>query len=193
MDKGGERENFRKLTYGHYERLYKFAFLRLRNREDALDAVQETYLRAYRSISTLLCDEKVGQWLTRILLNVLRDYCRSRKGEPSTLPLPDEYELADLREMPHQLDRDELSTPLMEALTRLPDGFVSAILLREIGDYSYKEIAKLLDIPIGTVMSRIARARRILRDDLSRSRAARYSKAQVRGDTAISQERESNE
>lgn len=166
MTRNTDHDRFRKLTYGHYDRLYRLAYSRLHSREDALDVVQEAYIKAYKAIASLESEEKIAQWLSKILLNVLRDFCRGRKREVPSTPWTEDIEAIDPAQMPDQLDRNELSHSMKQALANLPDGFVMAILLREVAEFSYQDIAKILDIPLGTVMSRISRSRKLLREHL---------------------------
>jgi RNA polymerase sigma-70 factor (ECF subfamily) len=165
---------FRDAALPHLDTVYMFARYLLRDPADADDAVQECYLRALRHFDTLRSQD-VKPWLLAILRNVCRvEYGRQSRvllydvnGEPdqleSAIPLwreaPDTPETQVLR----KLD-DETIRGLVAAL---PDVFREVIVLREIDDLSYREIAAIVDAPVGTVMSRLARARAMLRGKLS--------------------------
>jgi RNA polymerase sigma-70 factor (ECF subfamily) len=112
--------------------------------------------------------------MTRILLNVINDNLKKRLRQPDTLAIDDENdELGSLKEPSpgpeEQLSRDEISTDLLNALKRLPSSLLNPLLLRELEDLSYAEIAGMLDIPQGTVMSRLFRARKLVKGELTKS------------------------
>ena len=168
------KARFKDLTYGLYPKLFKLATARLGNKEDAEDAVQEAYTRAYKAFDTLKEPRNAGQWLVQILLNVLKDHVRRDSRQPAMIPLDDipEEHAATVQEEAdpeRKVTEFELSPNLLEALQTLPDAFLSPLLLRQIYGASYQEIAAILKIPIGTVMSRLARARTILKNRLTQS------------------------
>jgi RNA polymerase sigma-70 factor (ECF subfamily) len=142
----------------------------MRNVADADDAVQECYLRALRHFDTLQ-NPDIKPWLFAILRNV----CRGQYGERSGVVLYGAAEGSEIPEGTVPLWREAGDSPETEALRKLdvetirrliaalPDSFREAIVLREINDLSYREIAEVIDVPVGTVMSRLARARSMLR------------------------------
>jgi RNA polymerase sigma-70 factor (ECF subfamily) len=150
--------------------MFRLAFARVRNRQDAEDIVQEAYLKAYRSYESFNHRTTVKSWLTQILLNTIRDHFRKTSRTIQTVELIDSLEDSAIQSSipgpEDQLSNAEFDPALKKALESMPDQFVTPLLLREIHDASYDEIAQLLDIPQGTVMSRLFRARSLLRKHL---------------------------
>jgi len=171
-----QRKEFEKLTCPLGPDLFRLAYWRLANQQDSEDAVQEAYLRAFRSFHTFQLGTNVKGWMTRILLNVINDAVKKRVRQSDLLPIEDESdELANLqsqsaitRNPEVQLIEREIRPDLLDALHRLPTSLLHPLLLRELEDMSYTEIASVLDIPTGTVMSRLFRARRVVRDRLTK-------------------------
>src|SRR5271154_350814 len=171
------RKEFEKLTWPLGQDLFRLAYWRLANRQDAEDAVQEAYLRAFRSFHTFQLGTNVKGWMTRILLNVINDAVKKRVRQSDLLPIEDESdELANLqsqsaitRNPEVQLIEREIRPDLLDALHRLPTSLLHPLLLRELEDMSYAEIATILGVPTGTVMSRLFRARRVVRDRLTKN------------------------
>lgn len=134
----------------------------MRNAHDAEDAVQETFLRAYRGFHRYVPGTNLRAWLYTILHRVVADAYRRRARSPRLEELRgDGPALAPVQAQlsaSHDLER---------ALCELPDVFRSAVVLRDIEELSYEEIARALEIPIGTVMSRIHRGRALLRKALA--------------------------
>ena len=158
---------FRDAALPHLDELYSFARYLLRNPDDAEDAVQECYLRALRHFDTFQ-GSAIKPWLMAILRNVCRaEYGRRRTaadgdGEvtDSAIPLWQEPQEPPEAEMLRQRDTESVRA----LLASLPDAFREVLVLREVDDLSYRDIAKVIDAPVGTVMSRLARARTMLRD-----------------------------
>ncbi|MDR3614763.1 MAG: sigma-70 family RNA polymerase sigma factor [Candidatus Obscuribacterales bacterium] len=151
-------------TYG--KELYRFAVLRVSSREEAEDLLQQTFLNAYSSFDKLAAGTNEKAWLYTILTNVIRDHLTKLSRRPVTMSLQDSDavdELGDIKANPEQqlslkMDLEELSV----ALASLPEPFVVPLLMHEVGNMKYDEISKSLDIPVGTVMSRLYRARKAL-------------------------------
>ena len=162
-------------AYSFAPKLYRFAFARLSSREDAEDVLQETYFKALSRMSKFRKGTNMESWLIAILINTIRDHIRkvSQRGtvvsldnletESESMPI----ELIEKENPESVLEAKEISQELTKALKELPEFFLTPLLLRDVQDLSYKEIASCLDIPIGTVMSRLARARDFLRQQLS--------------------------
>ena len=156
--------------------LYGTALRLTGNTADAEDLVQETYLKAFRSADQFQPGTNLKAWLFTILHNTFLNRRRRAVREPLSVE-PEEIERAASSgfggrvETPEQLlMRDTLDADLQAALDALPDGFRRAVWLRDVEEFSYAEIAKMLDIPIGTVMSRISRGRRLLYQRLTGAR-----------------------
>lgn len=171
----GRRARFKDLTYCHYDHMFRFAYSRLGNTEDAEDVVQESYVKAYKSFGTLKDDGNAKSWLLQILINTIRDHVRKSSSDTRVVSLEDlgDSEIgttsstkANKQDPERRLGESEINPVLAQALTELPDIFLSPLLLREIEGASYQEIADQLAIPVGTVMSRLARARALLRKKL---------------------------
>jgi RNA polymerase sigma-70 factor, ECF subfamily len=165
--------------------LYSAALRMTRNAADAEDLVQETYLRAYRGFGSFEQGTNLKAWLYRILTNTFINRYRAAQRRPDETNL-DEVEdfylyrrLGGLEEArASRSAEDELldfftETEVKEALESLPEQFRLAVLLADVEEFSYKEIAEILDIPIGTVMSRLHRGRRALQKLLYEFAASR--------------------
>ena len=145
--------------------LFGAAYRMTGNAHDAEDLVQETFLRAYRAIDRFQPGSNARAWLLTILQRVRTDAFRRRQRRPRTVELADEG--AEIAVPPEQ---DALASgyeDLERALAALPEAFRSAVVLRDLQDLSYAEIATALGIPVGTVMSRIHRGRALLREALA--------------------------
>ncbi|MBU6455838.1 MAG: sigma-70 family RNA polymerase sigma factor [Cyanobacteria bacterium REEB67] len=147
--------------------LFAYAATRMNSSADAEDVVQETFLKAYRGLERFKPGSDAKSWLFQILINTIRDHFRRSVNRTATLAVEDvdetEIEMSALMAGPEEIaEQKELTVMLGEALARLPEQLAAPLMLREIGDRSYKEIAAALEIPIGTVMSRLSRARRVL-------------------------------
>ncbi|HUR17559.1 MAG TPA: sigma-70 family RNA polymerase sigma factor [Acidimicrobiales bacterium] len=162
----------------HMPSLYTAALRMTRNPADAEDLVQETYLKAYRSFATFKQGTNLKAWLYRILTNTFINSYRAKKRRPEQTEVDDVEELFLYRRLggleaaaAGRSAEDEVlesftETEVKEALEALPDQFRMAVLLADVEGFSYKEIAGILDVPIGTVMSRLHRGRRALQKAL---------------------------
>lgn len=152
--------------------LYSAAIRLTRNPTDAEDLVQETYLRAYRGFAGFEEGTNLKAWMYRILTNTFINTYRKKQREPLTVSADEDIEdwylydrlgesgveaSAETEVLDRIPDED-----VQAALEALPEGFRLAVLLADVEGFSYKEIAEILDIPIGTVMSRLHRGRRAL-------------------------------
>jgi len=156
----------------HIDGLYAYAIVLTQNRTDAEDLVQETYLRAIRAMGRLRDDSNVKGWLFTILRNIWLNEVRQRRKGPEILDVEANERTVNLvdegAQNPHDLYVGKLERRhVRAAIQQLPEEAREVILLREFEELSYREIATVLDCPVGTVMSRLARARSKLRDLLS--------------------------
>lgn len=156
----------------HVDGLYGYALVLTQNRTDAEDLVQETYLRAIRAMGRLRDDSNVKGWLFTILRNIWLNEARRRRKAPESVDVEADERISNLvdvsTEGPHEAYVSKLQRRHVRlALQQLPEEAREVILLREWEQLSYQEIATVLDCPVGTVMSRLARARSKLRDLLS--------------------------
>jgi RNA polymerase sigma-70 factor (ECF subfamily) len=167
---GGKTERFKTLALPHLDEVYTLARYLLRNTADAEDAAQECYLRAFRHFDTFR-GGPIKPWLLAILRNVCRaEYARRGALAAVQAESIDEADhaadglWAEAGQSPETETLRRLDSEIMQRLiTQLPDAFREAIVLREINDLSYREIANITGVPVGTVMSRLARARALLR------------------------------
>jgi RNA polymerase sigma-70 factor (ECF subfamily) len=163
----------------YLEPLYATALRLTRNRADAEDLVQDTLVKALRFSDRFERGTNLRAWLSTILHNTWRNRLRDAGREAAAVEvdssrLEEAEATADSHrgETPEQLLlRNTLDADLRTALDELPDIFRQAVWLRDVEEFSYAEIARMLDVPIGTVMSRISRGRRMLLDQLRKTRA----------------------
>jgi RNA polymerase sigma-70 factor (ECF subfamily) len=158
------------LTY--LDGLYRAALRLTRVPADAEDLVQETYLKAFRAATSFEAGTNLRAWLFTILHNTARNRARDRARDRVAIDSDAVDRAADIRvgeaaETPETLLlRATLAPELRAAVDALPDAFRQAVWLRDVEEFSYAEIAGMLEIPVGTVMSRISRGRRMLFDTL---------------------------
>lgn len=158
------------------DQVYRVARRLVGTREEAEDLVQETYARAFRSWRSFTPGTNMRAWLLRILTNLNLDRGRRVQRAPDFQPLEEgDYYLANKLaavEGEQALDQERVVERLSQdgivsALSEVPHDFRDVLVLVDIGDFSYAEAAQILDIPLGTVMSRLHRARRILKRKLA--------------------------
>ena len=165
-----------------FDQLYNFAHWLTRNTEEAEDLVQETYVKALKGFASFQLGTNFRAWMYRILRNT---FLTSRTGLRVTLTVPldpeqHELELAVESQTPETiLMKRSDSRLVMNAIDALPLHYREAILLCEVEEMSYQEIAETLSIPVGTVMSRLSRARRTLRDHVGRNRQGDEAEMEV--------------
>ncbi len=168
---GGDSNAFETLVIENQKRVYNLALKMVKNEEDALDLSQEAFLKAYRSLSQFRGDSTFSVWMYRLTSNVCIDFLRKKKKQ-NVISLvytnkdksDAEMEIADTRFSPeHQLEKSELRRAVAEGLDQLSEEHRQILIMREINGYSYEEIASALFLELGTVKSRIARARLALR------------------------------
>ena len=181
------REQFEQLVEEHLNGLFGTALRLTRNRATAQDLLQETFLRAWRSFHTFRPGTNARAWLYRILMNAYIDQYRKASREPEIVDQDDVDEFYLYSKVQESDEFRRAGNPeeaflqtLMDAdvkaaLEGLPETFRAVVILADIEGFSYKEIAEILGIPIGTVMSRLHRGRRQLQVTLwEYARRARY-------------------
>lgn len=168
----GDNRAFDLLVERHAGRLYRLARRLGLSPEDAADAVQETFLAAYRALPSFDFAYQFSTWVTRILLNrasnIRRALSRARRLFVSReSPIPEEHQCASTGGSPERLaEQRDLEGALRRALSKLPEAQRTVFILFELEGYKTREIAEILDIPEGTVTSRLHHARRLLRGEL---------------------------
>ena len=155
-------ERFEAEALPHLRLLYGIAYRMTHNAHDAEDLVQETYLRAYRAFDGYTPGTNIRAWLSTILHRVRTDALRKTGRSVKTAELLDDGPGVP----PAQDALASGGEEIARALAGLPEVFRSAVVLRDVEDFTYEEIARILEIPIGTVMSRIHRGRALLRSAL---------------------------
>jgi len=171
-----DRVRFEEEALGFADQVYRVARRLVGSREEAEDLVQETYARAFRSWRTYTPGTNMRAWLLRILTNLNLDRGRRIQRSPDMQPLEEgDYYLANrLAEASGEqaLEQDRVVEQLsqdsiVDALSSLPHDFRDVVVLVDIGDFSYADAAQILDVPMGTVMSRLHRGRRLLKQRLA--------------------------
>jgi RNA polymerase sigma-70 factor (ECF subfamily) len=173
-----DQSKFSELAMEHMPSLYTAALRMTRNPADAEDLVQETYLKAYRAFNSFTEGTNLKAWLYRILTNTYINAYRAKKRRPEESDVDDLENFYLYRRLgglegaaAGRSAEDEVldhitETEVKEAIEALPEQFRMAVLLGDVEGFSYKEIAEILDVPIGTVMSRLHRGRRALQKRL---------------------------
>jgi RNA polymerase sigma-70 factor (ECF subfamily) len=163
---------FEELAMPLFDSLYNFARWLVHNADDAEDLVQETYLKALRSFASFQPGTNFRAWIFQILRNTFLSSC-SKLDRRMTVAMDSEEdgpELAVDTETPETILMNRSNSQLVQrAIDDLPVYYREALLLCEVEEMSYQEIAEALSIPIGTVMSRLARARKAVRESLRES------------------------
>jgi RNA polymerase sigma-70 factor, ECF subfamily len=156
------------------DQLYRVARRLVSSREEAEDLVQETYSRAFRNWQSFTPGTNLRAWLFRILTNLNIDRGRREQRTPDMQPLEEgDYFLYNRLEEAGGSDEDERvverlsQDSVVHALAAVPHDFRDVLVLVDIGEFSYRDAAQILDIPVGTVMSRLHRGRRILKHELA--------------------------
>lgn len=187
MSKAGDIKAFEELVCRYERKIYTIAYRMMGNYEDANDLAQEAFLRAFQSINTFRGESSFSTWLCRIVTNVCRDELRKRyrisiesldkevsfgdweikKQIPASDPGPDEI-----------YEQRELQLELQELIATLAPEFRLTLVLREIQGLTYEEIAEQLECSLGTVKSRISRARNYLKEKLLARQEQDYRREQ---------------
>jgi RNA polymerase sigma-70 factor (ECF subfamily) len=173
-----DRATFSDQAMEYMGSLYTAALRMTRNPADAEDLVQETYLKAYRAFASFELGTNLKAWLYRILTNTYINTYRAKKRRPEIADVEDIEDLYLYRRLSgdqatglgRSAEEEALErftdTDVKEAIESLPDTFRMAVLLADVEGFSYKEIAEITEVPIGTVMSRIHRGRKALQKAL---------------------------
>ena len=158
-----QKRIFKNILCNSRKRLYRMAYSWTHNAALADDLVQQTCYKALRNQRSLRDIEAADAWLFRILANCLSDYYRSHREMLSE----DEYTLIESRTPEHAAREDQIARRVRRAVASLPLPHRQVITLVDLEGFAYAKVAEILDIPVGTVMSRLSRGRRALRDRLA--------------------------
>lgn len=159
------REEFDRLAFAHFRVLRRVALRVCEDREAGEDLVQETYLRAWRSFDKFEPGTNCRAWLFQILFYVHSEFRRSRARQPLIFSL--DYVKESTLPAETNTPSDSTLDEIKRAFAELPEPYRIAVLLSDVEGLSYREIAEVLSIPMGTVMSRLSRGRHMLRAKLA--------------------------
>lgn len=164
MDEGTRARRFETIFTAHLDAAYSFARWLTRDERNAEDVVQEACLRAFKSLDSFH-GENGRAWLLAIVRNTYYSWFNRNRPYAASVPFEEDL-VTDLESSDDSLEqilqRQDVKRLVNDALSRLPEDFREVVVLRELEDLSYKEIAAIAGIPLGTVMSRLARARKLL-------------------------------
>jgi len=172
---GGDKDAFEGLVIANQKNVYNLALKMTRNEDDALDLSQEAFIKAFRQLGNFRGDSRFSVWLYRLTYNLCIDFLRKKKPESNMISLNNDdssvdvapLEIPDLRNLPEDnAIRSEMRSNISAGINDLPLKHREMIVMREITGMSYDEIAATLHINVGTVKSRLARARLKLIDIL---------------------------
>ena len=173
----GDNDAFGELILKYENFVYNTVYHAIGNREDAFDVSQEVFIKAFRALKNFRGDCKVSTWLYKIAMNASKDYIRE-KSKRRTISLsdwtdeengnrpPDIIEDSIDAKPEESYERNETRDSVRKAIANLSEDHRTVIVLRDIEGYSYEEIADMLDLEIGTVKSRISRARNAVKENL---------------------------
>lgn len=174
----GDTRAFEQLVMQYQNKIYALAYRYMGNEEDAYDMSQEAFIKAYRSLRTFKGDSSFGTWIYRVTTNVCLDELRRRKRRINPLSLDEPLATSEGDEIDKEVidtsptadiiyEHKEFSRYIQQLLDQMKPEQKTVIILRDIMELSYEEIAEVLDCSMGTVKSRLSRARNILRKKLS--------------------------
>lgn len=174
----GDNEAFEELVIKYQNKVYTLAYRYMGNEEDAYDMAQESLLKAYRSLSTFKGKSSFSTWIYRITTNVCLDELRRRKRRIASLSLDERLATREGDEVEKEIvdpaptadavyEQREYSQYIQTILNRLRPEHRAILILRDMMDFSYTEIADILQCSVGTVKSRLSRARLVFKEKLS--------------------------
>ncbi len=166
----GDTQAFETLVTAHEKQVYNLCLRMVGNPEDAADLAQEAFLKAWRSLPGYKFESAFSTWLYRLTGNLCIDFLRRQKRRPTAAQLPEQNEEDPVMELPdtapsveQQLTHKEDRRAVADAMMDLEEEFRLVLTLRVVEELSYEQIGQVLDLPVGTVKSRLARARIKLR------------------------------
>ena len=175
-DENERKREFEQIAFEHLDSLFSTAMRMTRNKADAEDLVQDTYLRAYRFFDQFTKGTNFKAWLFKILKNTYINKFRKRSKEPQVVDFDDiemfydqlsKEQVIKFSDSPdEEVFRNLLGEDVRRAIEELPSEFRMAIILSDLEGFSYKEVAEIIGRPVGTVMSRLYRGRKMLQKRL---------------------------
>lgn len=174
--KKGDKKAFDVLVLKYQHRVIKLISRYVRDTSEVLDVAQEAFLKAYRALPSFRGDSQFYTWLYRIAINTAKNHLVAQGRRPPTSDIEvldaEQYEgniaLREIATPEEHLLKDEVEKTVLEAMESLPDDLRTAITLRELDGLSYEEIAETMGCPVGTVRSRIFRAREVIQTRLDK-------------------------
>lgn len=160
----GDREAFDAIMGVHEDRVFSVCLRILGDREEALDAAQDTFLAVFRKAHQFKADSALGTWIYRIAVNTCYDRIRRSKRRPA-VPFPEHLDPSD-PSAEAAIESAGIRPEIAKALSSLPPGFRSAVVLSDIEGMTMSEVARVLEVPVGTAKSRVFRGRRLLAKQL---------------------------
>jgi RNA polymerase sigma-70 factor (ECF subfamily) len=167
LRKRSQKSEFEALTLPHLDALYNTALRLTKNESDAEDLIQETFLKAFRFFHRFQPGTHIKAWLFKIMTNTFINHYRKQQRDKEVL---EDWDWDHLLQSDAEIGENEkkildrfISQEVVDSLNQIPVEFRMVVLLADLEDFSYKEIAEIVDCPIGTVMSRLYRGRRLLR------------------------------
>ncbi|EYE89211.1 DNA-directed RNA polymerase subunit sigma [Fervidicella metallireducens AeB] len=159
---------FEKLFSIYENKIYNLSYYTLKNKEDARDVTQDVCLKIYKSIEKFQGNSKISTWIYRITYNTCIDYLKKKKAEisfeeASKFEIDNEYRVESI------VEKNEIKNIIKKCILRLSNDHRTIIILRDINGLSYQEISEILGLEIGTVKSRINRAREALKNELTKT------------------------
>lgn len=178
----GDKRAFDLLVLKYQGRVQAIVGRFVRDRDEVADVSQEAFIKAYRALPKFRGDSQFYTWLYRIAVNCAKNYLVSRSRRPpgSDIDMDDaeqygaDLRLAELENPENTMARDQLAAALQTVIEGLPEELRSAVTLREYDGLSYEEIAEVMSCPVGTVRSRIFRAREAIEKEIARVRSDTY-------------------
>ncbi|MFA6566944.1 MAG: sigma-70 family RNA polymerase sigma factor [Victivallales bacterium] len=182
----GSESAFDELVMRYSTQMFKLAYGFLRSHEDAEEVVQDTFVKVYKNLKTFRGDSSFSTWLYRILINLARNkyHWNKRRGEQQKTSISEKRQSLDggdagdmdfadtSQSTPHAMtERNEEEERIMTAIARLPETLREAIALRHLEDMRYEDIARVTGANIGTVKSRLSRARKALTKELKNEKS----------------------
>jgi RNA polymerase sigma-70 factor (ECF subfamily) len=160
----GDHDAFTAIMRSHEDRVFSVCLRIMGSRDQALDATQETFLTTFRKASQFKGDSALGTWIYRIAVNTCYDQLRKQKRR-KTDPMPEHLDPADYS-AEDAVDAAGLRPEIRRALAAIPEDFRTAVILSDIEGMGLPDVAEILEIPVGTVKSRVFRGRRLLANEL---------------------------
>ncbi|RLD12768.1 RNA polymerase subunit sigma-24 [candidate division KSB1 bacterium] len=172
--KAGDGRAYDALMEQYHDAVFNIVYRMVRNKQEAEDLTQETFIKAYNSINSFNEEYAFSTWLFKIATNHCIDFFRKRKLKTYSMDEPMQYKEDEIKHeyastdptKEHEMIDSEKSRIIREAINKLPEKYRIAIVLRHHEEKSYDEIAQILNLPLGTVKARIFRAREMLKKSL---------------------------